>query len=59
MKELLPHFLKVEEEALSNPGSTEHLLHMPLSLELSCYVLPTGLAVCPFFLMPASIMCRR
>ena len=58
MKELLPHFLKIEEEALSNSGSTEHLLQMPLSLELSCSVLPTDSAVCPFLLIPACIKCQ-
>lgn len=58
MKELLPHFLKIEEEALSNSGSTEHLLRMPLSLELSCSVLPIDLAVCPFLLIPACIKCQ-
>ena len=58
MKELLPHFLKIEEEALSNSGSTEHLLQMPLSVKLSCYVLPTDSAVCPFLLTPACIKCQ-
>lgn len=58
VKELLLHLLKIEEEALSNSGSTEHLLQMPLSLELSCHVLLTGSDVFPFFLMPARIICQ-
>lgn len=35
MKQLLPCFLKIEEAALANAGSTEHLLQMPISLRLA------------------------